>query len=140
VDKDEFERMRREIDAAIEEHREFVKAARRDLREAMAAARREMRETVEEINAQMRFAQAEFRAETERGRRADDPFRDGFRSGTARKRRGGKGSWWDPFLRAHGQPPRPPRRPRKDDGGETEPVEPRPKPAPLQGGAEAPIE
>ena len=61
------------------------------------------------------------------------------------KDRGPKGQdrktyFWDPFLQTHGRPPDPPRRPRKGKGGETEPVEPRPKPTPLHGGAEAPIE
>ena len=131
---EEFEQARRELEAAREEHRAFMASAQREMRETMQAAAREMRQAMQTAGAEMRAAQAEFRAEMQRARREGQDVPPGSRSGRNRRT-----SWWDPFLRA--QPnPRPPRRPRKGPGGETEPVEPRPKPTPLQGGAEAPIE
>jgi hypothetical protein len=43
-------------------------------------------------------------------------------------------------TRGAGRPPKPPRKGRPDEGGEPMPAIPRPKPKPLSGGAEAPIE
>ena len=110
-------------------------AAHRELREAMQAAARDIREAMQVASAEIRAAHSEFRTEMEQQRRE---------SGEQHRRprgRGRKTNWWDPFLRAKpSPPPRPPRRPRKGPGSEMEPVEPRPKPTPMQGGAEAPVE
>lgn len=122
-DGDEFEQARRGMAAARARHRAAVDEARKAMRVA-----------IDQANAEMHAAHSEFQAAMERARcEAGARHKDQGRIG-----RGRKGSWWNSFLRAQGRPPNPPRRPR--DGGEPAFATPRPKPSPLEGGAEAPIE
>lgn len=98
------------------------KDVRKEIDKARADHRRAMDEALEQIQAAISFAQAEMRS-----------ARIEFRAAMEQARRR-----LDQIKRDEGKSRR--RRPRRDPGGELEPVEPRPKPKPLMDGAEAPIE
>lgn len=93
-----------------------MESVRRGMRAAADAARAEFAKARKQVQSEMKRARAK---------------------GTAERDRPGAGFWWD-FVRARPRR-RPPHNPR-NDGGEPAPVKPRPKPVPMQGGAEAPVE
>ena len=111
--KTEFERIFRRI-------RKRVERARLE----QARVQRELSDSLEQLRAEVSAARSEFERAIRRGR---DPLP------AARKYRDAWGAW--PNVA-----PRRRRPPRGLDGGEPLPVEPRPKPTPLMGGAEAPID
>ena len=93
----------------------------RDLDQARAAHRRAIDRAIGEIHDAITNAQAEMRE-----------ARREFRKKIDRTRR--------EVARLSRPAPKQGKRRRRDDGGELEPVTPKPKPKPLVGGAEAPIE
>ena len=98
------------------------KSARKEIDQARLDHRRAMDEALEQIQAAISFAQAEMRV-----------ARVEFRATMERARRR-----IERIQRSESQSRR--KRPRRDPGGELEPVIPKPKPKPLMDGAEAPIE
>lgn len=100
--------------------KDSFRQVRKNIDEARADHRRAMDEALEQVQAAISFAQAEMRAARIEFRAKMDEARHRL----------------DRLKRGEGKR----RRPRRDPGGELEPVTPKPKPKPLVGGAEAPIE
>jgi len=98
------------------------KDARKEIDRMRTDHRRAIDEALEQIQAAIAFAQAEMRT-----------ARIDFTTNMERVRRRIEAIARDEEKRRR-------RRPRRDPGGELEPVEPKPKPNLLSGGAEAPIE
>ena len=99
---------------SFEEFWRDLDRARAQHRRAIDRALGEIQDAIAQAQAEMREARREFRRKIDRTRREVDKLRN--RPGPTKRPR------------------------RRPDGGELEPVEPKPKPKPLVGGAEAPLE
>lgn len=150
--RDEFEQSGRDVDAAREPHRGATDSAQRELREAraaahgaMAAAHQAMHAAIDQADTELHAGQREHDAATERvcreiqalrkghkdQARQDQGRQDQGRDGQGRNDQGRWSGWWDPFFRVRpSSPPRAPHGPRHGGG----------EPAPVERGAEAPIE
>ena len=141
------------FDEAAREFAEALNQAGRLLGSAMQDARRQIELDRELIERRMSEARAEFRNVMEHGRAAFEAARAEFEREFAQSRSANAGTDWPPSPPSPPTPPTPPRAPKSPKptgrgrtgpkprrGGEPAPVEPKPRPTTLTGGAEAPIE
>ena len=141
------------FDEAAREFAEALNQAGRLLGSAMQDARRQIELDRELIERRMGEARAEFRNVMEHGRAAFEAARAEFEREFAQSRSANAGTDWPPSPPSPPTPPTPPRAPKPPKptgrgrtgpkprrGGEPAPVEPKPRPTTLTGGAEAPIE
>ena len=112
-----MERAREEMTRTMEEAKRHFEAAREEMQDRLAEARDEFAQVVGDGRAALQSAKAEFDKEfaAARARRKDLAVVEVTRK-------------------------RPPRKFRRPDEGEPAPVDPKPRPTTLSGGAEAPLD
>ena len=141
------------FDEAAREFAEALNQAGRLLGSAMQDARRQIELDRDLIERRMSEARAEFRNVMEHGRAAFEAARAEFEREFAQSRSANTGADRPPSPPSPPRAPKAPKPPKPPEptgkgrtgpkpkrGGEPAPVEPKPRPTPLTGGAEAPIE
>ena len=140
------------FDEAAREFAEALNQAGRLLGSALQDARRQIELDRDLIERRMSEARAEFRNVMEHGRAAFEAARAEFEREFAQSRSAKAGAGRPPSPPSPPTPPTPPRAPKPPKptgrgpgrkprrGGDPAPVEPKPRPTTLTGGAEAPIE
>jgi uncharacterized protein involved in exopolysaccharide biosynthesis len=112
-----LDRAREEMARTMEEAKRHFEAARAEMQDRLAEARDEFAEVMGDGRAALQSAKAEFEKE--------------FAAARARRKN---------VTTVEVTRKRPPRKLRRPDEGEPAPVEPKPRPTNLSGGAEAPLE